>query len=243
MSVNGAAMRFPYANPVEIESGFALPAATILQDLEPYLTPERKARIDEVLRGRTFDVATVCEGLYDRGNISAVLRSAEAFGFAPVHVIENGERFKEANRVSKGADKWLEVRKWKTTAECVTHLKEQGYQICVTALDAAKPLQEIDFSRPSAFVLGNEKDGVTQEMKDLADHRVIIPMRGFVQSFNISVAAAIGLYHIFEQRQRGGISGSLSEEEREILRAQYYLRTLDSAPDKLREIQKRKRFD
>ena len=150
-------------------------------------------------------------------------------GFKNVHLIELGEKFKEANRVTAGADKWLDVVRWKDTRSCVLSLKEQGYQVLATHLDArAKPLSDMDLTKPTAIVFGNEKDGISAEMQALADQTVILPMRGFVQSYNISVAAAIAFQTISRARDRAEMAGSLSETERRILEAHFCLRTLDN---------------
>ncbi|MCM2283089.1 MAG: RNA methyltransferase, partial [Bdellovibrionaceae bacterium] len=181
--------RFPHSNPLRIGS-LEVTAEDILELAAPYLTESRRARIDAVVAERTYSVVPVMENIYDRGNISAVMRSSEAMGFQSAHVIELNERFKEANRVTQGADKWLDVVRWKSTEDCVVSLKSQGYRVYATHLDAAVPIGEVDWSQPSAIVFGNEKDGVSQRLLELADQRIIIPMLGFVQSFNISVAAA-----------------------------------------------------
>lgn len=79
--------------------------------------------------------------------------------------------------------------------------------------------------------------GASPEMIAAADERIIIPMNGFVQSFNISVAGALSLYHIYQQRQAAfGCHGDLTAEQREILKAYYYLRTQDSAIDVLQRV-------
>ncbi len=216
-------MRFPHTDQILVGAQ-SLPAAQIVSLIGPLMTPERRARIDAVLKLRTYSVTPVLENIYDRGNASAVMRSSEAMGFQAVHLIEISEKFKEANRVTKGADKWLDVIRWKSTKECVENLRGNGYQILATHLDGARPIDEMDFTRPTALVFGNEKDGVSPELLSLADHRVVIPMHGFVQSFNISVAAAIGLYHVFKERERKlGGNGDLTPEQQEILRAYFYL--------------------
>jgi tRNA (guanosine-2'-O-)-methyltransferase len=206
------------------------------------LTPERRRKIDEVAQLRNFSNAVVLENIYDRGNASAVMRSAEALGFVQMHLIELGEKFKESQRTTAGADKWLEVKKWKSTGDCIRSLKAEGHQIVVTHLDAtSKPIDQVDFSNPTALVLGNEKDGVSREMIEAADHRVVLPMTGFVQSYNISVAGALCFYHIYMDRvRRLGKCGDLSLKEQRILQAEYYLRSLDSAADFLRELLDRK---
>lgn len=205
----------------------------VLKHIWPLLTEERRQKIEKVVESRCFSNVVVLENIYDRGNISAVIRSAEAFGLSQVHLIEYGEKFKESQRTTAGADKWIETRKWKSTQACIDQIKSEGKQIVVTHLNStSKPISEIDFSKPSALVLGNEKDGISEEMIEAADHRVIIPMEGFVQSYNISVAGALCFYQIYLSRQaRLGHSGDLSPQEKEILKAVYASRTLDSSAD------------
>ncbi len=219
---------FPYPSDFTID-GELWSAQQVLDTLGPMLAPARRARVDEVARGRSFGIATVVDGLYDRGNISAVMRSAEGLGFSPIHVIESQIRFKKANRVTQGSDKWLDISLWQEPGKCAQHLKGLGYQIVTTHLDAAVPIDEIDFTVPTALVLGNEKQGVSEEMLSYSDHNTIIPMAGFAQSFNISVAAAISLYHIRLARDRAGMHSDLSEEQKRVIQAEYYLRSLGSA--------------
>ena len=224
--------RFPHRDPFEVQ-GHELSAREIIGLLADQMTDRRRERIDEVIDGRTYDVATVFDGPYDRGNVSAVIRTAEGLGFGPLHVVETQEEFKEANRVTQGADKWLDIFKWKTPAECVGHLKDRGYRICATHLEASTPIDQIDFSEPTAMVFGNERDGVSQEVLEASDVRCIIPMPGFSQSFNISVVAASLNNHIYRFRMDHlGGHGDLSEREKELLRASFYLRGINQ-PDRL----------
>lgn len=224
--------RFPHSGPIRIGS-IETTADEILELAAPFLTANRRHRIDQVVANRTYSVVPVMENIYDRGNISAVMRSSEALGFQAAHIIELNERFKEANRVTQGADKWLDVVRWKSTEACVSDLKAKGYRIYATHLEAAVPISEVDWSVPSAIVFGNEKDGVSPKMLELADQRIIIPMLGFVQSFNISVAAAISLYHIYQDRiRRLDHHGDLTEAERHVVRALYCLRSAKN-PERL----------
>ncbi len=232
---------FPFSETIEIEKGLSLNYSQVLEQIFPLLTEARQKKIQEVVAKRTFNCSVVLENIYDRGNVSAVMRSAEAMGFAQVHMISAIEKFKESQRTTAGADKWLEVKKWKSTSECIDQLKRQGKQIIATHLDASSvDISSIDFSRPSAIVLGNEKDGISAEMIERADARVILPMQGFVQSYNISVAGALCFYHIFRDRLiRQGQHGDLTLPQQQILQAHYALRTLDSSADILRNFKKK----
>lgn len=232
---------FPFADLIEIIGGIKVPASVVHDRIGALLTKERFEKVLRVVEGRCFSTSVVLEDIYDRGNASAVMRSAEALGFAQVHLIEPGEKQKESQRTTAGADKWVEIQRWKTTRECVEALRKEKKQIIVTHLDVtSKPIHEVDFTKPCAIVLGNEKEGVSKEMIEAADHRVILPMVGFVQSYNISVAAALSLYHIYSDRiRRQGFHGDLNEEQKMILRAHYFLRTQPSAEDMLRELVQR----
>ncbi len=228
---------FTLPSEISLRESLRVQADLIVKTIGPLLTSERVQKIERVASQRNFSNAVVLEGIYDRGNISAVMRTAEAFGFVNFHVIETQERFKEANRVTQGADKWTEVQKWKNTKDCILDLKKRGHKIVATSLEASKPLNEIDWTVPTALVLGNEKEGISKEMFELSDERVIIPMTGFVQSFNISVAGALCLYHIYSKRmEKLGQVGDVSPEQIEILKAHYYLRTQDSAMDILQRL-------
>ncbi|MCM2351997.1 MAG: RNA methyltransferase [Pseudobdellovibrio sp.] len=230
-----SANHFPLTTPLEYKPGHSASVETIMEKIWPLLTPERQRKIANVAAKRCFSIPVVLESIYDRGNISAVMRTAEGLGFANFHIIETQEKFKNSQRVTQGADKWVEAKKWKSTSEAVKYFKNNKIRICVTSLEAAKPLHEVDFSTPLALVLGNEKDGVSKEMLEAADERVIIPMPGFVQSFNISVAGALCLYQIFQSRlHRLGKNEDITPEQISILKASYALRTLDSAEDILR---------
>lgn len=223
---------FPLKNPIEYKPGHTATVEQVLAHIWPLLTPERKAKIEAVAARRCFSVPVVLESIYDRGNISAVMRTAEGLGFSNFHVIETGDKFKNSQRVTQGADKWVETKKWKSTRDAVKYFKENNIKICVTSLESSKPLHEIDFTVPTALVLGNEKDGVSKEMLEASDERVIIPMPGFVQSFNISVAGALCLYQIYQTRlHKLGKCEDVTLDQIEILKAQYALRTQDSAAD------------
>lgn len=223
---------------IEID-GQVWPAGEVVRLLGDHMTERRKARIQRVIEERTETVVPVVEGLYDMGNVSAVLRSAEALGYNTVHVIETSDRFKNSSRTSSGAEKWLDIHRWPTPEACYARLKEDGYQIAVTHLEASVPLSEIDFTRPTAVVFGNEAEGVSEETLRQADYRCRIPMVGFVQSYNVSVAAALTLFHAYRERVRElGQQGDLSQNEKLELTARYYLRSVTKAGRILRQYRK-----
>lgn len=203
--------------------GLELDPEVVKAKLDDFLTQERKEKITSVLKGRSAQFAPVMEGLYDRGNVNAVMRSAEAFGFFKFHVIETNSQFKESKRVAQGADKWLEVNKWDSTSKCIQSLKADGYKVYATHLSReAKPFDALDFSEKTAVIFGNEKEGVSEEALELSDGNVLLPMSGFTQSFNISVAGALSC-------QQAHFKSPKKIEQREalLLEALYYLKTIN----------------
>ena len=210
-------------NPVSF-AGKEFNSTEVIEKLVPQVTEERWAKIQQVVDLRNKSLCTVMEGIYDKGNTSAVMRSAEAFGYYQFHHIELQEKFKESKRVTKGADKWLLQKKWSDTKSCIQNLKDEGFKIYVTHLENGRPIEDLDFSGPVALCFGNELKGASPELTDLADERVFLPMNGFVQSFNISVAAALCYYHIHKEHKKGH-SGQLSPAEKEQLWALYLLKS------------------
>ena len=219
-----------FPNEYILSNGLKVSSDKIVQILRANLTEPRFERMLHVCANRTAQLVPVLEDIYDRGNISAVMRSSEAFGFQVFQVIEKQEKFKVSNRVSQGADKWLTVQRWKNTTECLTNLKSQGYRIFATTLEKGRPIDEFKFDQKTAIIFGNEKNGVSEEALSLTDERVFIPMQGFVQSFNISVAAALTFYHVYHWRQHNlPAHGDLTDKEQHSLLAKFCLDSLESA--------------
>lgn len=203
--------------------GLELAPEMVKAKLDEFLTEERKEKITSVLKGRSAQFVPVTEGLYDRGNINAVMRSAEAFGFFKFHVIETNSHFKESKRVAQGADKWLEVNKWDSTSKCIKSLKAQGYKVYATHLSKeAKSFDKLDFSQKTAVIFGNEKEGVSDEALELSDGNVLLPMSGFTQSFNISVAGALSCQQAHLKNPK-----KINDQEARLLEALYYLKTIN----------------
>ncbi len=227
--------RLSWTDPIRVGNS-QFPVDHILARLGPMLTEERKKRLDEVVAARSLKVLPVLENIYDRGNVSAVMRSAEAFGFFRMHLIDlPGAKFKAANRVTKGAEKWLDIRAHSSPRESVEQLRAEGYRVWATDLNTEHSIDDLDWTGPVAIVLGNERDGVSKEMLDLVDGRFRIPMVGFSQSFNISVAAALIFYHAHLKLKELPDKGVLDQAQFRQVLANYYLRCFDN-PEKLLEL-------
>lgn len=183
------------------------------------LRPERREKLLKVLSLRLGAVRVVVENLHHPHNMSAVVRSCEAFGVQHVHAVETVEEFTFSRRVTLGAHKWLTLHRHDTFAACAEELRGLGFRLYAALLDpSAVPLGEVPVDRPVALVLGNEKEGVTPEARRLCDGAYIIPMTGFSQSFNISVAAAVSLYDVTRRaRAERPDRGLLAEADRAAL--------------------------
>ncbi len=214
---------------IEIE-GREFSASEVIEKLTPFVTEERRAKIDRVVSQRTNTIIPVMEDVDDVGNEDAVIRSAESLGYQTVHTIRGGKS-KRCSKITQGSHKWVDVNKWEKVEDCISNLKKSGYKIIATHLDEnARHIEEFDFSDKCAVVLGNEKNGVSPELLKLADQTCIINTVGLTQSFNISVAGALVLHYIYQQRvSKFGKQGDLTEQELELLRARFYIKSVKRA--------------
>ncbi|HTL11885.1 MAG TPA: RNA methyltransferase [Bdellovibrionota bacterium] len=230
--------RFPHDEDWVTVEGERYAVDDVFGWLADMVTPARQARVDAILRHRTYTLVPVTDRVFDRGNMSAVMRTAESLGCQAFHVIRSANESRVMNRAAGGAQHWLDIRRWSSGKDCVQHLKGLGYRICATWVDPkARPIAEIDFTRPVALVLGNERDGVSAEVLEAADDRIFLPMVGLTESYNISVAGAIALHHAFRERvmARGGM-GDLSEAQTRRLRAEYWVRSVNRVGEILKRL-------
>lgn len=176
---------------------------SVLSELEDLLTPRRKERFDQVLNNRTEYMSVVLEDIYNPQNANAVIRSCDCFGIQNVQIIEDRNIHEERNETSKGAEKWLNINRFNSEqsnnrVDCIKHLKAEGYRV-VSAMPhkSGVSLDEFDVTKGKfALVLGNELHGVSDEIAELSDEYINIPMFGFTESLNLSVAGAICMNHL-----------------------------------------------
>ena len=171
-------------------------------------------RFQEVLKQRTRWVTVIAEDVYHLHNASAIVRSCEAFGIQDVHVIEEKLGKRIDKEIALGAQKWTSIKKYNSTKKCITHLKQQGYAIVATTLDnEAFTPNNLPIDTPMAIVFGTEKDGVSNTVSKQADYKLSIPMYGFTESLNVSVAAAIILQTLSIRLRASKLSWQLSSDE------------------------------
>jgi tRNA (guanosine-2'-O-)-methyltransferase len=204
-----------------------------LEYLEDFVTEKRKATFQQVLDKRTKHFTVVLEDIFQPHNSSAVVRTCDIFGIQDVHVIQNKYSSKVSSYVAKGSQKWLDIKNYNqaanNTQDCLDDLRANGYQIIATTPhNESCMLHEFDITKKSAFVFGVEKDGVSEYTMNQADGFLKIPMVGFTESLNISVAAAIILQDITTKLRLSDIDWKLSQEEKDALYAEWIQKSIKS---------------
>ena len=205
-----------------------------IQYLEQFVTENRRNLFSKVLEERTRHFTVAIEDIYQPQNAAAVVRSCEIFGVQDLHVIENKYSFYASNQVAKGAQKWLSFQNYSergapNTAGCIDSLREKGYQIIATTPhNESTLLQDFDITKKSAFFFGVEKEGLSDEVLEKADGSLKIPMVGFTESLNISVAAAIILQDVTSRVKATNIPWQLTNHEKEALYLEWLEKTIKS---------------
>lgn len=182
-------------------------------------TDARVQRMKEVLLQRQNDLTLVISNIHDPHNVSAIYRSCDAFGVAKVHLHYTKCPFPAlGSKSSASARKWVESVRHDNADSLFSDLARQNFQILATGFSAsARPLREWDFLRPTAIILGNEHAGVERELAIKAHGELYIPMHGMIQSFNVSVAAAIILAEAARQRENAGFYERREEGENNLV--------------------------
>ncbi|CAN4082648.1 unnamed protein product [Withania somnifera] len=216
----------------------------VLEALNPSIMDLRKERFRHAVKNPTYSVCLMVEDLSDFGNVSATFRSADALGIQSAHVVacDSSKRYRENRHVSMGAEKWLDIELWDFVHECFKVLKSRGYRITTTHLGMdTVSVYDMDWSCPTAIVVGNELRGISQEALESSDLHCSIPMKGMVDSFNVSVAAGLLMHHAgCDRTSRLGMHGDLTSEESQILLPEFSLRLNNSAIRISHEYAKRK---
>lgn len=171
------------------------------------MTPEREARIRQVLDKRQEGFTIVLENVFDPHNISAVMRTCDAVGVQDVWVLNTRipRHKKWGAKSSSSAAGWLTIHQYSDAEACFSDLRKQVDKVFTTHLDSdAVSLYDLDLTGRIALVFGNEHSGVSEEIRAMADGNFIIPQMGIIRSLNISVACAVSLYEGFRQKSLAG---------------------------------------
>ncbi len=183
------------------------------------MTPERREKLLSVLQKRQNNLTVVLENVFDPHNESAVMRTCDSVGIQDIYIINNRipPRKKWGFRSGSSAKKWLTVHQFTNPSDCFKELRNRYNKILTTHLASdAISVYDINFTESIAIVFGNERFGVSDETRALADGNFVIPQCGIIQSLNISVACAITIYEAYRQKEQAGDynQASLSIETR-----------------------------
>lgn len=166
----------------------------------------RLQHLRAVLDRRQPDLTVLMENVHKSHNLSAIVRSCDAVGVLEVHAVSRRERVRLFHKIAGGTRRYLEVRRHRSLSAAFAHLEERGFTILAAhPATGAVDFREVDYTRPTAILLGQEKDGVSAPAASLAHRWVAIPMLGMGTSLNVSVAAALILFEAQRQRRAAGL--------------------------------------
>ncbi|WP_297984983.1 RNA methyltransferase [uncultured Chryseobacterium sp.] len=187
----------------------------IFDYLKQFLTEERLAKMEHFSRESSDFVLPVMEDVYQFRNAAAIIRSVEACGFHKVVAMEARNVFDPNLTVTKGAETWVEVEKMAHSLESLQDIRNRGYKlVAVSPEKNATILPDFEIKEPVALIFGTEWQGVSEDFLDYVDETLAIPMYGFTQSFNVSVAAAICCYDLKQKLLNSSVDYKLNEEKR-----------------------------
>lgn len=173
------------------------------------MTPERYQRILETLSRRQPDLTVVADEVHKGRNLSAIVRTCDSVGIDTIHTVIPQKGYRGFRGTASGSHKWVEVKTHYNLVAPLEQLKGQGFQI--VAADVGQQCvnyRAIDYTKPTALLLGSEKDGLSHTASELCDHKITIPMIGMVESLNVSVATAVILQEIYHQRNDANLYGT-----------------------------------
>ncbi|HEX9620464.1 MAG TPA: RNA methyltransferase [Polyangiaceae bacterium] len=206
----------------------------VVRWLEPLVRPERRRRLLDVIGRRLGSVTVVMDAPHDPHNASAILRTCDALGIPEIHVIPRDEPPLIGRGVAKGSERWVSARIHASVEDAVRRLREQGFFLVATHPKGRMLPEDLAKVPRLALILGNEHDGVRASLEQAADASARIPMRGFVESLNVSVAAAVLLASATRDRP-----GDLAPSARERLYAEGLFLSVPRASDVLGELAQR----
>jgi len=206
-----------------------------LEYLRNFVTDEKNALFDRLIRERTDYVTLVLEDLYQSHNQSAVMRTADCMGIQHVHIIENRNRYDTSSTVSQGAREWLTLHRYRgeknNTPAAIRQLRAEGYRIIATTPHTDDVLiDELDLTKGKmAFFFGTELTGLSQDVMEQADEFVKVPMYGFTESLNVSVCAALLMYSVMQRLRKGSVDWRMDAEQRLRVALQWYKHSIKAS--------------
>ena len=209
----------------------------LVKYLKRFAADERRQLFETKIQERTQHLSIVLENIFQGRNISASIRSADCFGVQDVHVIENDNIFNDDAEVSMGAEKWITIKRYNqkkhNSIEAIKNLKSKGYQIIATTPHNTDcNLYDLDITQKKiALFFGSEVKGCSKETLTLADKKMKIPMYGFTESYNISVAVSLCLQHLTYKMRQSNLKWRLPIEEQDKTMLQWLRNSIKAAAE------------
>jgi tRNA (guanosine-2'-O-)-methyltransferase len=215
----------------------------VLQELYEIITPGKVEMFERLAPLKTNYLTVVLENIYQEHNASAVLRTCESFGIQNMHIIEKEWKYQVQRDIARGAGRWVDMHNYSDenpTISCLKHLKAQGYRILATTPHENDcTIDNVPIDKPMALIFGTEGDGISQDVINMADEFVKIPMYGFTESFNISVSAAVSMYALRTRLEKSDVNWQMNNDELTQLKIKWCTRIIPHGEKVVPEIIKR----
>ena len=194
----------------------------LVKYLKGFVSEHKLKRFEETMNFRTRHFVCAIEDVYQERNSGALMRICDCYGIQDLYAVEELYPGRVAIGISKNADKWItnhiyDLENQDNRIKCVEDLKAKGYRIVATmpGANAVSP-QEFSLEEPAAIFFGTELDGLSKEIVERADEAIQIPLFGFSQSLNVSVAAGVIFDRLMVRlHKRKDINWGLPEKDRE----------------------------
>ncbi|MNU88836.1 tRNA (guanosine(18)-2'-O)-methyltransferase [compost metagenome] len=208
------------------------------------LIPAVKGELfDQVASKRTRYLTVLLEEIYQEHNASAVLRSCDCFGIQELHVIESKNQYKVQRDIARGAGRWVDLYNYNEGSapllDAVSKLKSKGYKIAALTPDAELSIFDVPLDEPLALSFGTEWEGISDEIREIADYKVSIPMVGFTESFNVSVSVALTLQTLRQRLLESDKDWELSEEDQVDVKLKWCQRYMRNGDVVRKELERR----
>lgn len=197
----------------------------LLEEFYKLIPQEKGELFDRVASERTRHLTVVLEEIFQEHNASAILRTCDCFGVQELHVVEKDNQYKVQRDIARGAGQWVDLFNYNLgetpLTDCMSSLKNRGYQLVALTPDAEHDIYSIPIDQPLALFFGTEWEGISDEVREKTDYQIRIPMVGFTESFNVSVSAALTLQALRQRLTESQLDWKLSEEEMELVKIRW----------------------
>ena len=209
----------------------------LLEKLTPFLTEHKQQLFDKILNLRTRHFVVAAEDISHERNAGAMMRTCDCFGIQDFHLIENNHSKRATHFMAKGAEKWITKtvydRDEESAIQCIHALKKKGYRIVATTPHAPEnSLHDFDIRKKAAFFFGSEDPGISHLVEENADEFLTVPIYGFTESYNVSVATALILQQVTHKLHQSEINWQLTETEKKDLLLEWTIKSI-RRPDPL----------